>query len=172
VLYSTLTDSAISRLIAAKYANCDRGASNEPKVKMSLEKMVKLFRKGDGTCYYSGEEFSDVHDVTFERLDPLLDYTESNVVFVRKEYNNAKSFVDKFLRLNKIPDAVKIAILKKCIMVLQRRMNNKLQQDALRVVKESQRQAAEAGRAFRLAEQARVMKRGRFNGVSKPGTGD
>ncbi|QQK88005.1 putative anti-sigma factor [Salmonella phage pSal-SNUABM-01] len=176
VLYSTLTDKAIAKLISQKYDNCAKGTSTEPKVRMSLEKMVKIFRKGDGKCYYSGEEFRDTTDITFERLDPLLDYEEGNVVLVRKDYNNAKSHIDRFLRIVMVPDHIKIMILKRCIQIIQRRMNKQLQQKAEQLVLQEaatgRERAAAAGRALRLIEQTKNMKRGRFNDINKSGTSD
>lgn len=172
VLYSTLTDKAIAKLVSQKYDNCAKGTATEPKIRMSLEKMVKIFRKGDGKCYYSGEEFRDTTDITFERLDPLLDYEEGNVVLVRKEYNNAKSHIDRFLRIVSVPDHIKIMILKRCIQVIQRRMNKKLQKQAEELALSGKERAAAAGRALRLIEQTKNMKRGRFNDINKPGTGD
>ena len=75
-----------------------------------------------------------------------------------------------------VPDHIKIMILKRCIQIIQRRMNKQLQQKAEQLVLQEaatgRERAAAAGRALRLIEQTKNMKRGRFNDINKSGTSD
>lgn len=49
-------------------------------------------------CAYSGEMFSSIGDITFERINPRLPYIKGNVLLVRKHLNQLKgNTIDRFI---------------------------------------------------------------------------
>lgn len=77
---------------------------------------------GDGNCQYTGAEFKDLDDITFERINPKEGYVQGNVVMVSKSANNHKSRLDQFMHETTIPDAMKVKLLRKAIYQLEKGM--------------------------------------------------
>ncbi len=75
---------------------------------------------GDGLCAYTGKEFKDMHDITFERINPKAGYVVGNVVMVTQEANRVKSCLDAFVKNAIINDAIKIKLLRKALYQLEK----------------------------------------------------
>lgn len=77
---------------------------------------------GDGNCQYTGAEFKNLDDITFERINPKEGYVQGNVVMVSLHANQHKSILDRFIHGETIPDAMKIKLLRKAIYQLEKGM--------------------------------------------------
>lgn len=163
MLYSSISDTNIADIVSAKLRSLRNVGAKLPKNKMSLEEWVKLFRKGDGKCFYSGQEFRDRNDVSFERLDPLLPYEKGNVVLVRREVNSVKSNIDKFLHSD-LSNEIQLRVLRLMVKVVERRIKKKCEEDAAAIT-------SGVLRAHRLSVMSTQMKRGRFSDNSTDGEG-
>lgn len=163
MLYLSISDSVIVEIISAKLRSLRNVGAKFPKNKMPLEEWVKLFRKGNGKCFYSGKEFENRNDVSFERLDPLLPYEKGNVVLVRREVNSVKSNIDKFLHSD-LSNEVQLRVLRLMVKVVERRIKKKCEEEAAAIT-------AGALRAHRLSVMSTQMKRGRFSDNTTDGEG-
>lgn len=163
MLYSSISDTNIADIVSAKLRSLRNVGAKLPKNKMSLEEWVKLFRKGDGKCFYSGQEFRDRNDVSFERLDPMLPYEKGNVVLVRREVNSIKSNIDKFLH-SELSNEIQLRVLRLMVKVVERRIKKKCEEEAAAIT-------AGALRAHRLSVMSTQMKRGRFSDNATDGEG-
>lgn len=64
---------------------------------MSFKECQNLFNS-QRACAYSGEMFSSIGDITFERVNPRLPYIKGNVLLVRKHLNQLKgNTIDRFI---------------------------------------------------------------------------
>lgn len=86
----------------------------------SLSDILEMI--GDGNCQYTGKEFKDLDDVTFERINPKEGYVQGNVVMVSSGANNHKACLDNFMHRTEIPDAMKIKLLRKALYQLEKGM--------------------------------------------------
>lgn len=158
MLYLDLSDKEISYKIANKLRAL--GNDNVPEHKgnaMPLEEWTKLFRKGDGLCFYSKEQFKDFADITFERIDPNKPYCKGNVVLVKLEYNQLKSYIDVLLTKGARPSVV-TKLLKVGIKVVDQRIADD-------VKAQNEKIARDMALPLRLSMMSQGMKRGRFNRV-------
>lgn len=77
---------------------------------------------GDGLCHYSGKEFENLKEATFERINPEKGYVLGNVVFVKDSLNNLKGLtLDKFVKTQLLSDAVKIKLLRKALYQIEKK---------------------------------------------------
>lgn len=78
---------------------------------------------GDGLCHYSGKEFDDLKEATFERINPDKGYVLGNVVMVKDSLNNLKGLtLDRFVKSSCFTDAVKIKLLRKALYQLEKKL--------------------------------------------------
>lgn len=164
MLSSSLNDKDIIFKAADKFKTSQQ---RNLECNLEIKDFVNLFRKGDGKCAYSGEEFFDGHDMTIERLDPKIGYVKGNCVLVRSIYNTRKEPLDRFLKQDGIPDSVKMTILKEAMKVLQRREAAQLEALTEKLNLEAESEARKKNvvslRTANLAHMAGQMKRTRFS---------
>lgn len=82
---------------------------------------------GNGSCAYTGKEFTAIDNATFERINPNLGYVPGNVVMVTQLANSHKSQLDAFVKNAIIDDAMKIKLLRKAVYQLERHNGKKTQ---------------------------------------------
>lgn len=75
---------------------------------------------GNGMCAYTGKEFKDFQDITFERVNPKLGYVSGNVLIVSREANRSKSQLDAFVKHPCINSQMKIKLLRKALYQLEK----------------------------------------------------
>ena len=80
---------------------------------------------GNGMCAYSGKEFKDFQDITFERVNPKLGYVSGNVLIVSREANQSKSQLDAFIQHPCINSEMKIKLLRKALYQLEKENGKK-----------------------------------------------
>lgn len=85
---------------------------------LTLSELLEIV--GDGNCAYTGKEFIDINDATFERVNPQLGYVKGNVVMVSREANQHKATLDAFVKKEGIPDAMKVKLLRKALYQLEK----------------------------------------------------
>lgn len=169
MLSSALTDRDIILKAADKYRT---SSTRRIFCDLSIKDFINLFRKGNGTCFYSGEEFENFSDMTLERLDPSIGYVKGNVVLVRGIYNNSKEPLDRYLKSDQVPDHVRIKIMQEAIKVCQRRIDKRIKVQAELITKaaaeEERKLRVTSMRAANLSEMAKNMPRSRFQSNNRP----
>lgn len=76
---------------------------------------------GDGRCHYTGEEFKDLHDASFERINPSKGYVKGNVVMVKLHINNLKGItLDRFVKDTVLTYAIKVKLLRKALYQVEK----------------------------------------------------
>lgn len=103
------------KLIGRKVQSCEM---HDKEFSLSLEELNDLFN-GD-VCPYSGREFKDWKEVTFERVNPFLAYVPGNVLLVSNDANNHKSLLDNFVKTRVITREMKIKLMRKAIYLLEK----------------------------------------------------
>jgi len=126
VLYSDLSDAKVFDILAKKLGGLRGNGATCAKNNMSAKQWIDLFQKGDGHCQYSGEKFSDINDISFERIDPTRPYEKGNVLLIKTKYNNAKSNVDRLLHMESLSDEMVIRLLQEGIKVVRKRIKKKV----------------------------------------------
>lgn len=115
-----LKDISLNRLhhkLGAKHAKAVKEKESDLN-SLTLSELLEIV--GDGNCAYTGKEFIDINDATFERVNPQLGYVKGNVVMVSSEANQNKSQLDAFVKKEVIPDAMKVKLLRKAIYQLEK----------------------------------------------------
>ncbi|MFW3388517.1 UNVERIFIED_CONTAM: hypothetical protein RF648_21250, partial [Kocuria sp. CPCC 205274] len=64
---------------------------------LSFKQVQKIFNS-QSACAYSGQMFSTIGDITFERINPRIGYVPGNVVLVKNHINQLKGkTIDRFI---------------------------------------------------------------------------
>lgn len=115
------TTAEIVNKLQGKIASCK---SKGVKFTVPLEELLPMF--AEQVCKYTGVKFKHITHITFERINPFLDYVEGNVVLVTEPANAHKSLLDNFVKTSVIPDEMKIKLMRKAIYVLEKRIRGKV----------------------------------------------
>jgi hypothetical protein len=88
-----LSNLQISQKVQQKIANC---LDNDKEFSLSLSEIKQLFSVQH--CAYTGKRFSTFQDMTWERINPEVDYVSGNVIIVSQAANTHKSQLDAFVK--------------------------------------------------------------------------
>lgn len=116
-----LTDITFNQLhfkIGSKHASI-KGKKESHLNDLSLADILEMV--GDGNCQYTGAEFKNIGDATFERVNPALGYVKGNVLMVSLAANQHKSMLDNFVKTSVIPNDMKIKIMRKALYQLEKK---------------------------------------------------
>jgi len=113
--------------VAKSYVNKSKSSAERGLTfSLSLDFFVNLFK--DPVCAYTGVELSiptdsalKPLDLTLERIDPLVGYTESNTIVVSRHANSTKAILDSFLHSD-LPDEAKRKILSQALYRVNKRI--------------------------------------------------
>lgn len=112
-----ISDAGRLKLISRKVQSCE---THQKEFSVSLEELNGLF-SGE-YCPYSGQEFRDWRSVTFERINPYLEYVSGNVLLVTNDANAHKSLLDNFVKTQVITKDMKIKLMRKALYQLEKRV--------------------------------------------------
>lgn len=72
-------------------------------------------------CYYSGQPFANMDDITVERVDSRKGYEAGNVVLCNSRTNCVKEHLDQFEKVEDLPVATLIKMMRKSLYRLEKR---------------------------------------------------
>lgn len=119
-LLDTPIESLMNKL-RSKVSNSKKAGLETELSSISIRELIDII--GNGTCAYTGEEFKDLQDATFERINPNKGYINGNVVMVKASVNNIKGVtLDRFVKDKTLTDECKIKLLRKVTYQLEKKL--------------------------------------------------
>lgn len=121
-----LNELYVMRRIGSKA--CDPIHGVDPKFKLTGKQGIALFKRNNGRCVYSNQDYKNGSDITFERINPLEVYTKENTILCTQTLNNLKgSTLDQFIHSELADDATKLRVLKMVTRRFEIYLKNKAQ---------------------------------------------
>jgi hypothetical protein len=105
-----ITDLEIARIYVSKEKTVRENTEVKHKFELTLNKFMQL-AKETKTCEYSGFNLVQNDNLSFERKNPHIDYTDDNTILVDRNANRSKGRLDEFVKTKRILPEVKLQLL-------------------------------------------------------------